>query len=92
MKFSFLCNYMDRRFILTIDLQCVIFFLSVKNLNLFIERKYFMASCWQIYSFFLVFFRAAPLAYGSSQARGGIGAVAAGLCHNHSNSGSDLHL
>ena len=36
-----------------------------------------------------VFSRAAPMAYGSSQARGGIGAIAAGLCHSHSNKGSE---
>ena len=34
--------------------------------------------------FFFCLFRAAPTAYGSSQARGGIGAGAAGLCHSHS--------
>ena len=39
--------------------------------------------------FFLVFlfclYRAALAAYGGSQARGRIRAVAAGLCHSHSN-------
>ena len=42
----------------------------------------------------LVFFkfRAAPTAYGGSQARGQIRAAAAGLHHSHSNSGSELHL
>ena len=35
---------------------------------------------------------AAPAAYGGSQARGGIGAVAAGLLQSHSNEGSELHL
>ena len=41
--------------------------------------------------FFLVFcpFRAAPSAYGGSQARGLIGATAAGLYHSHSNTGSE---
>ena len=35
--------------------------------------------------FFLLFaFRAVPAAYGSSQARGQIGAAAAGLHHSHS--------
>ena len=34
-------------------------------------------------------FRAVPSAYGSSQARGRIGAIAAGLCHSHSNARSD---
>ena len=32
------------------------------------------------------------MAYGGSQARGGIGAVATGLRHSHSNSGSKLCL
>ena len=46
------------------------------------------------FSFFFVFcpFRAAPLAYGGSQARGLIGAVAAGLCQSHSNARSQLRL
>ena len=30
-------------------------------------------------------FRAAPVAYGSSQTRGPVGAVAPGLCQSHSN-------
>ena len=34
----------------------------------------------------------APTAHGGSQARGQIGAVAAGPHHSHSNSGSELHL
>ena len=37
-------------------------------------------------------FRAAPAAYGGSQARSQIGATAAGLHHSHSNVGSKLHL
>ena len=36
--------------------------------------------------------RAAPVAYGGSQARGLIRAVAAGLHQNHSNTGSELCL
>ena len=33
------------------------------------------------------------MAYGCSQARGGIGTAAAGLCHSHGNEGSfELHL
>ena len=38
------------------------------------------------------FFRAIPLAYGGSQARGQVGAAAAGLHHSHSNAGSELRL
>ena len=37
------------------------------------------------YFYFFCLFRATPTAYGGSQARGWIGAVAAGLQHNHSN-------
>ena len=40
-------------------------------------------------SFFFFFLRAAPVAYGGSQARGRIGAVAASLLHSYSNSGSE---
>ena len=36
--------------------------------------------------------RAVPEVYGGSQARGLTGAVAAGLCHSHSNARSELHL
>ena len=49
-----------------------------------------MVNKLHFFSFFL--FRAAPAAYGSSQARGGIRAAAASLYHSHSNSGSKLHL
>ena len=35
---------------------------------------------------------AAPAAYGGSQARGRIGAVATGLCQSHSNTGSEPRL
>ena len=47
------------------------------------------------YYYYFVFSRAVPVAYGGSQARGLIGAVAAGLHHSHSSAGSehvfDLH-
>ena len=36
-------------------------------------------------------FRASLSAYGGSQARGLIGATAAGLCHSHSKAGSLTH-
>ena len=41
---------------------------------------------------FCYVFRVAPVAYGSSQARGQIGATAACLHHSHSNRGSEPHL
>ena len=42
------------------------------------------------YIFFL--FRAAPVAYGGSQARGQIRSEAASLQHNHSKARPELHL
>ena len=39
-----------------------------------------------------VFSRAAPTAYGGSQARDPVGAVASGLCQSHSNTGSEVCL
>ena len=39
-----------------------------------------------------IFFMATYVAYGSSQARGQIGAVTASLCQSHSNARSELHL
>ena len=43
-------------------------------------------------SFVFCVLRAASAAYGGSHARGLIGAVAASLHQNHSNTGSELHL
>ena len=48
-----------------------------------------------VLSFFFCLFAiswAAPAAYGGSQARGQIGAVATGLRQSHSNEGSEPHL
>ena len=44
--------------------------------------------------FFLFFslFRALPMVYGNSQARGQIGATVASLHQSHSNARSELHL
>ena len=42
--------------------------------------------------FLILLFRAAPAVYGSSQARGQIGTVAASLYHSHSHTGSKSHL
>ena len=44
------------------------------------------------HDFFFPPLRAAPTAYGGSQARGQIGAAAAGLRHGYSNTGSKLSL
>ena len=45
-----------------------------------------------LFFFLYLLFRAASMAYGSSQARGRIRAVAAGLHHSHSNIISELSL
>ena len=45
-----------------------------------------VSSLWVLFVCFLLF-KAAPVAYGGSQDRGRIGAIAAGLCHSHSNEG-----
>ena len=45
-----------------------------------------------LYIFLYFFLKAAPVAYGNSQARGLIGAVPAGHDHSHSNVGSKPHL
>ena len=42
--------------------------------------------------FFFCLFRAEPAAYGGSQARGLIRAIAAALCQSHNNAGSEPHL
>ena len=57
----------------------------------------YMLKNLEFLSFFFLFLvfgllRAAPEAYGSSQARCQIKAVTAGLLHNHSNMGSELLL
>ena len=49
----------------------------------------FLFFCFVLFCLF-AFSRAAPVAYGGSQARGQIGAVATGLHQSHSNSGSKL--
>ena len=49
---------------------------------------FFLFSFSFFFFFFFLSFRAAPVAYGGSQARGPNGAVAAGLSRSHSNSGS----
>ena len=41
---------------------------------------------------YLFIFMATHAAYGSSQARGPNGAAAAGQCHSHGNTGSELNL
>ena len=77
--------FVPRPFTLTYGCAMTVFFL-------------FCPSFWAVFFFFVVvvvvvlLFRATPEAYGSSRARGGIRAVAAGLHHSQSNVGSEPHL
>ena len=58
--------------------------IEVGELNLFFFLVFFFV--------FLLCLWAAPVAYGGSQARGQIRAVATGLHQSHSNAGSELRL
>ena len=73
---------------ITLFLKNEIFALEVKEF--FYYCFFLFVSLLFILSFYL--FKAAPMAYGSSQARDRIRAAAAGLCHSHINTGSDPHL
>ena len=56
------------------------------------SSKAVKSGVWLPFNFFyFCLFRATPLAYGSSQARGQIRAAAAGLHHSHSNTASLTH-
>ena len=70
-------------------LKCFVFFFF------FFLFLFFVFLFWFFFFFFFFFFlllRAALSAYGGSQARGLIGAVAAGLRQSHSNAGSQPRL
>ena len=63
-------------------------FLFCNEIFLYLWFCYMVSTCLLI-----LFFRAAPAAFGGSQARGQIQAVTAGLHHSRSNNaGSKLHL
>jgi len=71
-------------------------------LSLFLKNNTHSNECEDLYAFsfffffyffvFVFFWGAAPVAYGGSQARGPIGAVAAGLHPGHSNTESKPRL
>ena len=55
-----------------------------KNLSLNPKGPLLLDEEFGVYLFVCLFFRATPLAYGGSQARGWVADVAAGLHHSHS--------
>ena len=59
---------------------------------LYVYYLFFLFFFLSFFFFFFLLFRAAPTAYGSSQARGRIRAVAVSLHHSHSNAGSLTQL
>ena len=62
--------------------------ISYAMLGTKIKKEHGFVCLFDCYLFYFFLFRATPLAYGSSQARGQIGATAAGLHHSYSNTGS----
>ena len=72
--------------------QLLISFKTYRKFNFSIYLFVYLFVYLFIYLFIFVFSRAAPTAYGGSQARGPTGAVAAGLHHSHSNVGSEPRL
>ena len=66
---------------ISLIVSCIFMLLTVQFVFIFI-----------FHYLFICFFRAASMAYASSQARGQIRASAAGLCHSHSNAGSKPYL
>ena len=58
----------------------------------FIFSFYYSNIILSLLKFIYFFFKAAPAAYGSSQARGQIGAAAASLHHSHGNTRFEPHL
>ena len=58
----------------------------------FIFTSFISEKLYVVFLLFWVFFRAAPMAYGGSQARGPVGDVAPSLHYRHSIEGSELSL
>ena len=56
------------------------------------ERELEVKCFWSLFVCLFCVLRASPVAYGSSQDKGPIGASAPSLYHSHSNSGSKPHL
>ena len=66
--------------------------LKVPGLMVGTDKPLSVSSFFFFFLSFCHFLGRAPLAYGSSQARGLIGAEATGLHQGHSNAGSEPHL
>ena len=65
---------------------------GIDAMNGFYRCMLDLSSLTFLFFFCLFFFSAPPAAYGGSQARGRIGAVAPSLCHSYSNVGLEPYL
>ena len=65
--------------------------IDVKVVEMKCDAYLFMYLCIYLFICLFAFSGAAPAAYGGSQARGPIGAVAASLRQSHSNARSEPH-
>ena len=82
--FSCLCGQQLER-------KCICVIITEGRLGSLYLISFFFSFLFFFFSLF-AFSRAAPAAYGGSQARSPIGAVATSLCQSYSNTGSKLRL
>ena len=81
----------DRNEVISTQQMCKTSALFTETLK-FTWLAYSTIFFFNFFIFVFCLFRAIPKAHGGSQARGQIGAVAAGLHHSHSNARSEPHL
>ena len=74
-------------------MSLILFIFSIMMASSRLNKKMgFSLVFYSLFYFIFLLFRATPAAYGGSQARGQIGAVAARVHHSHSNLRSQPHL
>ena len=91
-----ICVYIYNIYYIYLYAHTQIFYISFLSLHCFVNKLFLFLlfeSCFLLFLvvdffffffFFFLLFRVALVAYGISQARGWVGAAAAGLCHSHS--------
>ena len=84
----YICSLYTYTYAFSLYILYLYTYLAMLSLYIF----YLFIYLFIFWSFCLFFPRAAPAAYGGSQARGRVGAVATGLCQSHSNAGSEPRL
>ena len=102
LSFSFFSNYFQRKNLknkaLLVPILCVCMHVHVcvytwTCVMICTQLSFYSRSSKFLFSLnFIFFLMATTAAHGSCQARCLIGATASGLCHSHSNTGSELHL